>query len=264
MYFEPEHSQSNAKFRLIFAYARMSRQVRPWVSIKGVTGFARITRDFRRRTGFFFSRGETKKAKGGARRYESPAVDSRGVGALGTQNLIKLPGRHISRACVARETAGTLWKSNAYISHFGAAAGSRRAGGTGEGGRRGGRHFVFTHSSIIENWRALSLLSRHSHRFFLFLLYSPFCLIYKEDYFVVLPCRETEQCRCVICIRSLYQIHIFISERRKNIAPLKKVETHNIIQIRVAARPRPNRHKNVYQPCSPQFHAIFFFVAITF
>lgn len=166
MYFEPEHSQSNAKFRLIFAYARMSRQVRPWVSIKGVTGFARITRDFRRRTGFFFSRGETKKAKGGARRYESPAVDSRGVGALGTQNLIKLPGRHISRACVARETAGTLWKSNAYISHFGAAAGSRRAGGTGEGGRRGGRHFVFTHSSIIENWRALSLLSRHSHRFF--------------------------------------------------------------------------------------------------
>lgn len=29
-------------------------------------------------------------------------------GAAGTQNLIKLPGRHISRACVARETAGTL------------------------------------------------------------------------------------------------------------------------------------------------------------
>lgn len=39
-------------------------------------------------------------------------------GGSGRRILLNCPGVISGRGCVTRETAGTLWKSNAYISHF--------------------------------------------------------------------------------------------------------------------------------------------------
>lgn len=40
------------------------------------------------------------------------------AGCSGRRILLNCPGVISGRGCVTRETAGTLWKSNAYISHF--------------------------------------------------------------------------------------------------------------------------------------------------